>query len=95
MRMVETLADQEAQNIDAYLDQMMRYLKMDGVLFPNNKVMKFHRLEPVMDGSVITPRAAGQMATRIKTRRAGRMSVSFLDRSTVQSLQCRMEKLSG
>jgi adenine-specific DNA-methyltransferase len=53
MRMVETLADQEAQNIDAYLDQMMRYLKMDGVLFPNNKVMKFHRLEPVTDGSVI------------------------------------------
>jgi adenine-specific DNA-methyltransferase len=53
MRMVETLADQEAQNIDAYLDQMMRYLKMDGVLFPNNKVMIFHRLEPVMDGSVI------------------------------------------
>jgi adenine-specific DNA-methyltransferase len=53
MRMVETLADQEAQNIDAYLDQMMRYLKIDGVLFPNNKVMKFHRLEPVSDGSVI------------------------------------------
>jgi adenine-specific DNA-methyltransferase len=53
MRMVETRADQEAQNIDAYLDQMMRYLKMDGVLFPNNKTMKFHRLEPVMDGSVI------------------------------------------
>jgi adenine-specific DNA-methyltransferase len=53
MRMVETRADQEAQNLDAYLDQMMRYLKMDGVLFPNNKVMQFHRLEPVMDGSVI------------------------------------------
>ena len=53
MRMVETRADQEAQNLDAYLDQMIRYLKMDGVLFPNNKTMKFHRLEPVMDGSVI------------------------------------------
>jgi adenine-specific DNA-methyltransferase len=53
MRMVETLADQEAQNISAYLDQMMRYLKMDGVLFPNNKVMIFHRLDPVLDGSVI------------------------------------------
>ncbi|MGB6130957.1 MAG: site-specific DNA-methyltransferase [Acidobacteriaceae bacterium] len=53
LRMVETRADQEAQNIDAYLDQMIRYLKMDGVLFPNNKTMKFHRLEPVMDGSVI------------------------------------------
>ena len=53
MRMVETVTDREAQNLDAYLDQMMRYLKMDGVLFPNNKVMKFHRLETVMDGSVI------------------------------------------
>jgi adenine-specific DNA-methyltransferase len=53
VRLVEPRVDQEAQNIDAYLDQMIRYLKMDGVLFPNNKVMKFHRLEPVMDGSVI------------------------------------------
>lgn len=53
IRMVETRADQEAQNIDAYLDQMMRFLKMDGVLFPNNKMMKFHRLELVLDGSVI------------------------------------------
>jgi adenine-specific DNA-methyltransferase len=53
IRIVATRADQEAQNLDAYLDQMMRYLKMDGVLFPNNKTMKFHRLEPVTDGSVI------------------------------------------
>ena len=53
IRVVATRADQEAQNLDAYLDQMMRYLKMDGVLFPNNKTMKFHRLEPVTDGSVI------------------------------------------
>lgn len=50
MRMVETLADQEAQNVDAYLDQMMRLLKMDGVRFPNNKEMRFRRLEPLLDG---------------------------------------------
>ena len=53
LRMIETRVDQEAQNLDAYLDQMIRYLKMDGVLFPNNKTMKFHRLEQVMDGSII------------------------------------------
>jgi adenine-specific DNA-methyltransferase len=53
LRMVESRLDQEAQNLDAYLDQMIRYLKMDGVLFPNNKTMKFHRLEQVMDGSII------------------------------------------
>ncbi len=53
MRMVETRLDQEEQNLEAYLDQMVRYLKMDGVRFPNNKQMKFHRLEPVLDGSTI------------------------------------------
>jgi adenine-specific DNA-methyltransferase len=53
MQMVESRLDQEEQNLEAYLDQMMRYLKMDGVRFPNNKEMKFHRLEPVLDGSTI------------------------------------------
>jgi adenine-specific DNA-methyltransferase len=53
IREVETRADQEAQNIEAYLAQMMRLLKMDGVRFPNNREMKFHRLEQVLDGSVI------------------------------------------
>jgi adenine-specific DNA-methyltransferase len=50
VRMVETVTDQEAQNFDAYLDQMMRLLKMDGVRFPNNREMKFTRLDPVLDG---------------------------------------------
>jgi adenine-specific DNA-methyltransferase len=53
VRLVESRLDQEAQNLDAYLDQMLRYLKMDGVMFPNNKTMKFHRLSQVMDGTVI------------------------------------------
>ncbi|MFB3815540.1 MAG: site-specific DNA-methyltransferase [Terriglobales bacterium] len=53
VREVETRADLEAKNVDAYLDQMLRLLKMDGVRFPNNKEMRFTRLEPVMDGSII------------------------------------------
>src|SRR5581483_5477856 len=53
VREVETRADLEAKNVDAYLDQMLRLLKMDGVRFPNNKEMRFSRLEPVMDGSII------------------------------------------
>lgn len=53
IQMVESRLDQEEQNLEAYLDQMIRYLKMDGVRFPNNKQMQFHRLEPVLDGSTI------------------------------------------
>jgi len=43
--MVETRVEQEAQNLDAYLDQMLRLLRTDGVRFPNNKQMSFTRLE--------------------------------------------------
>jgi len=53
VREVETRADQEPKNIEAYLDQMIRLLKIDGVRFPNNKEMHFTRLEPVLDGSII------------------------------------------
>jgi adenine-specific DNA-methyltransferase len=53
VREVETRADLEAKNVDAYLDQMLRLLKMDGVRFPNNKEMRFTRLEPVADGSIL------------------------------------------
>lgn len=53
VRVVETRLEQEEQNLDAYLDRMMRYLKLDGVRFPNNKQMHFGRLEPVLDGSTI------------------------------------------
>lgn len=53
IREVETLTEKEAQNVEAYLDQMLRLLKMDGVKFPNNKELRFHRLELVLDGSVV------------------------------------------
>ena len=53
IREVETRADQESKNVEAYLDQMLRLLKIDGVRFPNNKGMQFTRLEPVLDGSII------------------------------------------
>lgn len=34
-------------NAEAYLDKMRRLLEADGVRFPNNKVIKFSRLEPI------------------------------------------------
>ncbi len=50
----ETFAEQatggvaaEPQNAEAYLDQMLRLLKMDGVRFLDNRVMKFSRIEPL------------------------------------------------
>jgi len=45
VRVVEPLGEMEAKNVDAYLDQMTRLLRTDGVRFPNNKQMRFTRLE--------------------------------------------------
>jgi len=42
---------QEAKNIEAYLDQMLRLLRSDGVRFPDNKQMRFSRLELIAGGS--------------------------------------------
>jgi adenine-specific DNA-methyltransferase len=36
----------ESSNAEAYLDKMLRLLRMDGVRFPNNKVIHFTDLEP-------------------------------------------------
>jgi adenine-specific DNA-methyltransferase len=36
----------ESSNAEAYLDKMLRLLRMDGVRFPNNKVIHFTHLEP-------------------------------------------------
>ncbi len=35
----------EPQNAEAYIDKIIRLLRQDGVLFPNNKSIKFDRLE--------------------------------------------------
>ncbi|HEV3260503.1 MAG TPA: DNA methyltransferase [Gemmataceae bacterium] len=37
----------EAKNVEAYLDQMVKLLRMDGVRFPDNKEKTFSRLERV------------------------------------------------
>lgn len=44
----------EAQNVAAYLDQMVRLLSQDGVRFPNNKQMRFTRLEPIFESGSAT-----------------------------------------
>ncbi|HXE51759.1 MAG TPA: transposase, partial [Tepidisphaeraceae bacterium] len=38
---------QTPQDIEAYLDKMIRLLKLDGVRFPNNRQMTFSRLDPI------------------------------------------------
>lgn len=35
----------DAKNVDSYLDEMTRLLRMDGVRFPNNRELKFSRLQ--------------------------------------------------
>lgn len=50
VRMVETRGEIEQANISAYLDQMFRFIKADGVRFLNNKQMTWSKLEPLFDG---------------------------------------------
>jgi adenine-specific DNA-methyltransferase len=45
-------AKQEPVNAEAYLEKMIRLLRQDGVRFPDNKVLRFERLEP-MAGSLL------------------------------------------
>ena len=40
----------EPTNAEAYLDQMIRLLRNDGVRFPDDQVMKFAELDPLEDG---------------------------------------------
>ena len=43
---------QDAVNAEAYLDQMIRLLRNDGVRFPNNQTLKFAALDP-LEGDVL------------------------------------------
>ena len=43
---------QDAINAEAYVDQMIRLLRSDGVRFPNNQTLKFATLDP-LDGDIL------------------------------------------
>ena len=63
-----------AKNGEAYLDQMVRLLRMDGVRFPNNKEMAFTRLERSSPGTaaVCMQRVDGlSRGSRMPTRMGG------------------------
>jgi len=53
MREVTRTNEFAVQNLEAYLDQMTKLLRMDGVRFPNNKEMVFTRLQRISDSSGI------------------------------------------
>ncbi|MCR4414261.1 MAG: site-specific DNA-methyltransferase [Thermoguttaceae bacterium] len=54
MRMVEPRTQFEVKNVEAYLEQMTRLLRVDGVRFPNNRQNNFSRLERTsgMEGGI-------------------------------------------
>jgi len=39
--------EDEPANVEAYLEKMIRLLRQDGVRFPDNKVLRFERLDPL------------------------------------------------
>lgn len=58
-------------NAEAYLEKMIRLLRVDGVRFPDNKVVPFERLEPVGNDTI---HAHGEWLVGGETRR---VAVSF------------------
>jgi adenine-specific DNA-methyltransferase len=63
---------QDPTNAEAYLDKMLRLLRLDGVRFPDNKVVKFTSLEPLPNSSTV--HAEGEWETGGTIRR---VAVSF------------------
>jgi adenine-specific DNA-methyltransferase len=63
---------QDPTNAEAYLDKMLRLLRLDGVRFADNKVVKFTSLEPLPNSSTV--HAEGEWETGGAARR---VAVSF------------------
>ena len=59
----------EPINAEAYLDQMIRLLRNDGVRFPDDQVMKFAALDPLEDGYPSRRRELGRQ--RCGAKRGG------------------------
>ncbi|MGF1580268.1 MAG: DNA methyltransferase [Gemmataceae bacterium] len=53
IREVGLANEYEVQNIDAYLDQMVRLLRQDGVRFPDNKQQNFTRLDRITGSNAL------------------------------------------
>lgn len=46
---LETFPEYEPSNAEAYLEKMIRLIRQDGVRFPDNKVQRFTRLDPMQN----------------------------------------------
>jgi len=70
---LETFVDNEveSQNAEASLARMIRLRRGDGVRFPNNKEIRFNRLEALADGSIL--HAEGSWGTNGDERRVAVM----------------------
>jgi adenine-specific DNA-methyltransferase len=63
VRPVERRNELEVQNVEAYLDQMVNLLRIDGVRFPDNKQRDFTRLERIV-GSEAGVQAEGRWVNK-------------------------------
>jgi adenine-specific DNA-methyltransferase len=64
----------QAVNAEAYLDKMLRLLRVDGVRFPNNLHVTFDRLDP-LEGSILS--AAGEWRPEGGDDEPRRVAVAF------------------
>jgi adenine-specific DNA-methyltransferase len=73
MREVTRTNEFAVQNVEAYLEEMTRLLRLDGVRFPNNQEMAFTRLQRVTDASGI--HAEGRWVPKSPGRESGESAV--------------------
>ncbi|MBN1888797.1 MAG: site-specific DNA-methyltransferase [Thermoflexales bacterium] len=71
----------EPANVEAYLEKMIRLLRQDGVRFPDNKTLKFQRLDPLPNSILHAEGEWGNGLPSPKEKKAGgegrRVTVSF------------------
>ena len=60
--------ENDPTNAEAYLEKMIRLLRLDGVRFPDNKAVKFGRLDPIAGSAAL--HAEGEWEIGGETRRA-------------------------
>jgi adenine-specific DNA-methyltransferase len=60
-----TFSEKDSTNAEAYLEKMIRLLKGDGVRFPDNKVVKFSRLDPISNSLIHAEGEWGEPSRRV------------------------------
>jgi adenine-specific DNA-methyltransferase len=67
----------EVQNLRAYLSRMIDLIRKDGVTFPNNRLRKFARVDPLFEEKTGTPLHAEGIWESVDLREPNNIAIAF------------------